>query len=311
MKGKVNTMIDSISILKTVMSKSPYFEYLYRNIGMIEFMFNDDEKIYLKNEKGKLILAYMPEDYEEKADLIIELDKNELYEYYKFNTTLQKFRISTGENGSSLNPMIEKIIQRIFLPPMDGKYPMTDIIDLIYGALFKFTEPRVIWKSEKKQLYILRYKNAYNDLDAYITYGFANPNLQPSGLILDEGKVSGYGYEMLIFAGENDMDLVKEFIDWVQYLDNTEKHIFQGQYLEYGEGVKIPNTDMAGFLILNPLGLPYTMPVDDGFATFNLFLAVTEEELKLAKQKDIYEVANELNEKGYINYSPQVRKSVV
>ena len=115
---------------------------------------------------------------------------------------------------------------------------------------------------------------------------------------------------MIIFAGKNDMALIKEFIDWVKYVNDTERHIYQGQYLEYGEGIIIPNTNIAGFLVLNPLGLPYTMPVYNGFATFNMFLGVTEEELKVAKQKDIFEVAEQLNEHGYINYSPQVRKSI-
>ena len=181
-------MIDVISILKTVMSKSPYFEYFYRNIGVVEFKFDDNKRIYFKEKEGKLILAKVVANYEEKADLIVELDKYELYKLNRKNKPLQNLKISTGENGSTLNSRIEKIIQIIFMPPKDNIYPMEDVLDLIYESLFKFIEPRVVWRSKKNQLYVLRYSNAYNDLDVYITYGFANPSLPSSELKLDEGE---------------------------------------------------------------------------------------------------------------------------
>ena len=49
----------------------------------------------------------------------------------------------------------------------------------------------------------------------------------------------------------------------------------------------------------------------DGYAALSMFMGVTEQELKEAKQKDIYEVAEKLNDAGYINYTPEKRKSVI
>lgn len=115
----------------------------------------------------------------------------------------------------------------------------------------------------------------------------------------------------MMLAKQDDMEVVKEFISWVKYIDDTGKHIYQGQYLEYDEGVTIKGTNVAGFIILNPLGFPYTMPIYDGFATLNLFVGLTDKELKLAKQSDIYKVAQKLLDNGYLNYAPSVRESVV
>ncbi|WP_297429689.1 suppressor of fused domain protein [Clostridium sp.] len=126
-----------------------------------------------------------------------------------------------------------------------------------------------------------------------------------------EGKISGYGYELLMFAKEDDLELIREFIDWVKYIDDTGNHIYQGQYLEYGEGIKIKGTDVAGFIILNPLRFPYTIPVSDGFGTLNMFVGVTQKELQFAKQTDIYQVADKLSEAGYVNYAPKISDSVI
>lgn len=303
--------IDIINTLRNIMIGSPYFEFLYRNVNVIGFDFGNNEKFLFIKEDNQVSIEKATMDSILKSELCIELDKSQLYNLELKGIPITKLKISTGEKGQVLNPKVETIIKRIFMPPENREYPIEDLLDLVYGGLFNFQEPRVAWRSQKKQLYVLKYKQIYNDLDLYITYGFTSPNLNPSALKLDEGKISGYGYELMMFAKEDDKELISEFVDWVKYVNDTENHIYQGQYLEYGEGVKLPGTDIAGFIILNPLGLPYTIPVFNGFATLSMFMGVTEQELKEAKQKDIYEVAEKLNEAGYINYTPQKRKSVI
>jgi len=107
----------------------------------------------------------------------------------------------------------------------------------------------------------------------------SSPELEPSALKLEEGKISGYGYELLMFAKQDDLELVREFVDWVKHVDDSGSHIYQGQYLEYGEGVTIQGTNMAGFIILNPLGFPYTIPVSNGGGTLSMFVGVTQKEI--------------------------------
>lgn len=302
--------INIINTLRNVMIKSPYFEYFYRNVSVIKFkLVNDKELLFIREENNISIEVGNSRNLE--PELIVELDGNELYKLEVENIPITKFRISTGPNGQVINPKVETIIQRMFMPPKDKKYPIEDVIDLVYGGFFDFQEPRIAWRSSNKPVYVLKYKRVFNDLDLYITYGFSSPNLSPSELKPEEGKISGHGYELMIFAKEDDKELISEFIDWVKYVDDTENHIYQGQYLEYGEGIKLPNTDIAGFIILNPIGLPSTIPVYDGFAALNMFIGVTEQELKEAKQKDVFEVAKKLNNAGYINYTPKNRKSII
>lgn len=302
---------DIINTLRNIIIKSPYFEFFYRNINVIGFDFDNGEKFLFIKEKDQVSIEKASDEACLKAELWIKLNKVELQDLELKGQAVTKLRISTGEKGQVLNPKVETIVQRIFMPPKNKEYPIEDLLDLVYGGLFNFQEPRVAWRSQNKSLYVLKYKQIYDGLDLYITYGFTNPNLNPSALKLDEGKISGYGYEMMLFAKDDDKELISEFVDWVKYVDDTERHIYQGQYLEYGEGVKLPNTDIAGFIILNPLGLPYTIPVADGYATLSMFMGVTEEELREAKRKDVYEVAEKLNDAGYINYTPKKRKSII
>jgi len=303
---------DSVDILKKVMSRSPYFEYLYRNINMIGFnLDNSNDNILFTREGKNLSIKKIEKESNVEPELWIEIDVNELDEFEKNYKPLTNLKIYTADKGSILDEKVETIIQRIFMPPKDNKYPIEDIIELVYGGLLGFQEPRVAWRSEKKQLYVLKYKNAFNDLDLYITYGFTSPGLEPSALKLEEGNISGYGYELLMFAKQDDLELVREFVDWVKHVDDSGSHIYQGQYLEYGEGVTIKGTDVSGFIILNPLGFPYTIPVSNGVGTLNMFVGVTQRELEIAKQADIYEVADKLSKAGYINYTPKNRDSVV
>ncbi|WPC42624.1 suppressor of fused domain protein [Clostridium sp. JS66] len=303
---------NTLEALKNIVNKSPYNEYLYRNANVIGFNIrNSISDVLMRCGKDQIFYDNIDKNSDVEPELWIEMDADELVEFEKSNKKLNLLRIYTSKKGQVLHPAVETIIARIFMPPEGKKYPFTDLIQLVYGGLTGFQEPRVAWRSKKKDLYVIKYKKVFNDLDLYITCGLTSPNLAPSKLEIEEGKLSGYGYELLMFAKEDDMDLIKQFVAWVNYLDNTGNHIYQGQYLEYGDNYIIEGTNLSGFIILNPIGFPYTIPVTDGYARLNMFVGVTQKELEIAKQTDIYTVADKLFKAGYINYPPKIRESVV
>lgn len=302
---------DRVSALQNIFNKSPYFEYLIRNAAKIGFKFeNGCVLLTINHRKGTINLNNSPSCEGIEPELWVGIDEKELMELVANERPLSKLTITTSGLGQALHPIVETIIQRIFTPPQNLGYPLSDRVELVYGGLFGFQEPELIWQSPKNDLVVLKYGKGFESLDVYVTSGFTNPNIGKSKVNLEEGKTSGYGYELIIFAAYNDAILVKEFVDWVKYIDDTGNHIYQGQYLEYHEGM-IPGTNLAGFIILGPLEFPDVIPVADGFGTFNMLIGITQEELEAAKNEDIYVIADRLFENDYINYSPVNRGSLL
>ncbi len=300
---------DRVNALHNILKRSPYSEYLYRNATRIGFRFeNGSVMLNINYSNGSINLENYDDGNLIEPELWVEVYERELIEFAENEKPFSKINISTSGLGQVLEPAVERIIQRILMPCNNG-YPLCDRIELIYGGLFGFDDPEMIWKG-KNNLYVLKYEKAFKGFDVYVTSGFTNPDIGKSDIKLEEGKVSGYGYELMILANINDTILVKEFVEWVKYIDVTGKHIYQGQYLEYSEGI-IPGTNLGGFIVLSPLELPEVIPVSDGFGVFNMLIGVTKEELEVVKDMDdIYVLADRLFQEGYINYGPLDRKSV-
>ncbi|MBV7275914.1 suppressor of fused domain protein [Clostridium sp. PL3] len=302
--------LDRVSALRIVLEKSPYFEYLYRNAKQIGFKFEKEcELLTLDYEKESVNIKTFDSGKKLEPELWVELDEAELIRFAEKGIALSRIVISTSDKGQLLDPAIDTILRRIFMPPTDKKYPLNDRVELIYGGMFGFQEPTIVWKSDKSQLLVIKYDNVFNGLDVYITAGFTNPTLEHSLIELEEGKISGYGYELMIFAESDDIVFHRELISWAKYIDDTGNHIYQGQYLEYNEGI-IQGTNLAGFILLTPIEFPEVIPVSDGFGVLNLLIGVTEKELQVAKKQDIYDVADKLLENGYVNFTPANRESV-
>ncbi|WP_297429691.1 hypothetical protein [Clostridium sp.] len=142
---------DSVDILQKVMSKSPYFEYLYRNITMIGFNLDKNTSdILFTREGNNLSIKKIGKESDINPELWVGIDANELDEFQKNNIQLTKLKIYTSSRGTVLNPKVETIIQRIFMPPKDKKYPLEDIIELVYGGMLGFQEPRVLGEVRKR-----------------------------------------------------------------------------------------------------------------------------------------------------------------
>lgn len=300
---------DRVTGLQDILKTSPYSEYLYRNAKKIGFKFEKGcVEVNMNYMSGSISINNYDNCNSIEPELWVEISENELVEFAYEGKPFTKISILTSHLGQVLDPAVEQIIQRILMPQI--KYPLCDRVELIYGALFGFRNSKIIWMG-KGEIFVLKYEKAFNGLDVYITSGFTNPNVGKSDIAVDGRMLAGFGYELIIFADTNDTILVKEFIDWVKYIEDTGKHIYQGQYLEYHGGI-ISGTNLGGFIVLSPLDLPEFIPVSDGFGVFNMLIGATKKELEVVKiNDDIYILADKLLQEGYINYSPINRKSLL
>lgn len=241
-----------------------------------------------------------------------------VYGFNEFGTSIVKINKLFGVIDTSGNYIIEpkfqilkKMSNGLMPAKKNNKYGFIDInenvvIDYKYDNAISFSEGLA-----GVQLEVLKYKNAFNELDVYITSGFTNTSNPPSPIKIDNCKPSGYGYELMVFSEPGDVIFGKELVAWAQYIDTTKNHIFQGQWLAYKEDL-IPGTSLAGFIILNPLEFPNKIPVGDGYGLLNMFMGVTKKEIALARKKDdIYVIAKKIFKSNYVNYSPINRNSVV
>jgi hypothetical protein len=324
-------MTNRIEALERVLERAPYFEYLCRHVSQIGFVFEKGCEIVRlagksNREAESLVQALglssssnigivdtksLSSCEEAKPEVWVEMNELELFSLLTAGESVSKLGVTITNEGALVHPKVETIVQRIFMPSEEKKFPISDRVELIYGALFNFIEPKVVWTSNDNELIVLKYESAFEGLDVFITSGFSNPEKEHSKIEFDQGSASGYGYELMILASPEDLILKRELVSWTKYVYESGQHIYPGQYLEYQEAL-IPGTDLTGFIIVPPLEFPEILPVGEGYCRLNLFIGVTGPELGLAKEEDdVYVVAEQLMEQGYVNYSPVRRESVV
>ncbi|WP_128102975.1 suppressor of fused domain protein [Paenibacillus sp. DCT19] len=317
-------MLNRQQAIEIVLERSPYFEFLCKCVESIGFCFQNEYELVLiagkkktplvnmlgLSNKGIVDINTLYSRDEANPELWIELDEQELLNFASTYTPISYLRMTISK-GHFVHPQVENILNRILIPP--SEFPLSDRIELIYWSIFGCIEAKVVWRCERSDLLILKYENAFNGLDVYITSGLTNPQNNNSNSLIEfeNGKASGYGYELMILSNTDEIVFRNELIQWAKYIEKTNSHIYPGQFLEYQEG-KLPNTDLSGFIIVPPIDLPEIIPVVSGYGRINLLLGVTSEELEVAKtEDDIYIVADKMFEEGYINYSPSRRKSVI
>ncbi len=299
----------AVEALNSVIQNSPYFECLFRNSQELGFIVGEEHIIVLLDySKKNISFKFVENEDQYNPELWVEIDRSELLNFHENKRAITKICIRTSKRGQVLHPSIERVIQRIF--SANTTFPVSDRVDLVYSCLFGFNEPQVLWRSGKSEIEVLKYTNALRGLDLYITSGFSNPGAGTAKVNITKGKPSGSGYELMAFANPSDAVIGKELSGWAQYVESSGSHILRGQWLEYNEK-HIPGTDLSAFIVVHPLEIPDIIPVADGYCQFNLLLGVTSQELDHAKKNGVYEVAKALAAKGYVNYSPAKRKSVL
>jgi hypothetical protein len=81
------------------------------------------------------------------------------------------------------------------------------------------------------------------------------------------------------------------FSSWVQYIEQSQTHIVPGNWLEYSKGKQIPETDIAGFLVVRPISFLAEFPIGSSVAFWHSLVPVSAADLHRAKNTDVFQVA--------------------
>lgn len=294
--------------IHAILTNSDYFPYLFRTANMIGFRIEEEAMVVSFDfAQEEMDLDYYPDYRECSPELWVVLSEADLLQAAQENLPLRGVRLETSEKGQVLNPTIDRILLRCLSgrPP----YPVEDRDELVYGALFGFEDPDILWISQDADVEVQRFLQPTSEQIALVTSGLSDPDrVAPSANGESESHVSCYELVILLESA-NDI-LERQFCGWVEYRVSTGKHLLLGQYLEYDEGA-IPGTDLGGFLIVPPESLPPSFPVVDTQADWHLFLGVTPRELEEAKVRSVSTVAELLAQNGMGDLTSANRPSVL
>lgn len=162
--------------------------------------------------------------------------------------------------------------------------------------LYEWTSPRA--------LEALCYPSALDGLDVCVSSGLTGPGFGNRGY---GDPLLGLGYELALVTEPGEGVLLRQFVDWLDYLRLADEDILPLNWLEYQEAV-IPGTTVSGFLVLSPAALPPQFPVAHRTAYLNVLLPVNRAELREAKVHGVPTVAQTLFDAGYVkDHVPCVR----
>ena len=298
-----------VRALQVILPRSPHFPFFWRSADRFGVSTGREGMLVnLDFENESITFEYVPDPRESTSALWIEMKERDLLALANELRVVPDLKI-VRPAAVTLNPAMERMLLRVFTPP-GAPTPITDREDLIYPALFGFGEPKVLWQADDLPVQVLFYPEAVEGQHAYVTSGLSNPELGPPATTTEGLPPSGFGYELILLDEKLLSLLAGQFVAWTRYVCRTKEHVLRGNWLEYSEG-GLPDTNLAGFLIVPPLLIPEEFPVGAGTAQWNLLLGATAEELALAKSTSVMDVAQKLLEAGYRDLTPMQRPSVV
>jgi hypothetical protein len=294
--------------IHSALAKSDYFPFLFRAASEIGIKL-DNKAMLVKFDPAneKMTIDCDVDDRECSPELWVHLSDDDILGRMYGNDHIGRIRITTSERGQVVHPTVDRLLYSCLAAT--SPYPLTDREELVYGALFGFEEPQVLWASETSSARALRIRRPSTGQITLVSSGFSDPDRE-SAPGRDRANASGFGYELVMMIASPDESLEREFCVWVEYVETTGKHLLLGQYLEYEERF-IPGTQLGGFIVVPPESIPPLFPVADGEAAWHLLLGVTPQELKEAKEHDVSRLADLLSENGIEDLTSANRPSVL
>lgn len=281
------------SSLSEILSRSDYTYFLARHVqqvgvrvGTATFLFRLDA------ESGDVALRVCDKPDQAKPDFWVECELRDVQKAAQREVSVESLSISTGSAGQVLHPRVETILLRCFqVPP----YPLEDREELVYGSLFGFDTPEVLWQTSRNLVRTLRYPANAPGSSYCVSSGLSQPGIMPPAEIYEEG-IAGAGYELVLRSA--DPALVEQFSSWVQYVVRTQSHLLPGNWLEYPDGQLVPGTDIAGFLVVEPMSFKPEFPVGPSMAFWHQLVPATATQLKRAKRTDVFQVAERIEQES-------------
>jgi len=295
----------AVGALQQILDGSSYFPYLIRNVRHVGFKIGGHALLMdIDFGSGRVKISRHEAAGSQEPEVWVTVEERSLLEADVKAPRLSVRQLWTPQRAEP-HPALEQILARCFDVGLHGP-ARSDREDLVFGALFGFTTPEVLWQHSTSGVRVLLYRAGIEGLDACVTSGFTDPEI---GTTEFPEPLLGFGYELVMLCQRDEPVLWKEFQGWARYVLETGNHVLRGNWLEYQEG-RIPGTDLGGFLVVAPATFPARFPLAGGYGQFNLLLGATPTELEAAKRSSVVPVAQQLFEKGYQDWSTSRRDSV-
>ncbi|HLP90636.1 MAG TPA: suppressor of fused domain protein [Nostocaceae cyanobacterium] len=304
-----------ITAIQHILESSPYFEFIFPHLSQLGIKI-ENEVILLNFDYFhlKINFSYFPITTNLHPQLWIHISEKALLDFAFQQIGIEHLVLENpGTSKPPIHPALERLVLKCFFNPSIVNSNITDREELIYAALFSFQPAQIIWQHSKFDIKVLKYAQAFNDLDVYVTSGLSNPEMGDCPIFTDEFKLIGWGYELILLSPPDTLILGEQLVGWTKYIINTGNHILREDWLEYEEKT-IPQTKLSGFIITSPLSFPEQFPLLDGTCFWHLLLGVTQPELNMIKNSNgeyIEYFLKQLINVGYCDYTTIDRKSVI
>lgn len=277
------------SLISKVLMQGAHLEFLQCQIGHLGIRIEQASFVLdLSGNSGEFALKPATESDSYRCPLWVELNRSQLESAANTKSSVQGVVLHTGEKGQVVHPRVEQLVLRCFEAP---PFPLDDREELIYGAIFGFTDPVLIWESSESLLRVLSFSPPRGRPCVVVSSGLSEPwALEPAEIYPE--NASGAGYELMI---ETSNEIVgREFASWVRYVEQTNQHILPGNWLEFENEAGIPGLDIFGFIVVTPVDVPSGFPVGDALVKWHELIPVNKAQLITAKNSDVFSVAEKI-----------------
>ncbi|MDG9667627.1 suppressor of fused domain protein [Hahella sp. CR1] len=279
-----------------LVKRSPFMSFVSSEDVTIGFRFDNKDAYVLGfgDEDEPEIKHYLDYRDTDAVDYWAYLQLDDLFSSLESGTGLSELKLIRSEGVNDIHPKVDSLVMKCLAEL--GPYPLSDREDFVYGSLFGYDDPQVIWQSEHSPLRVLRYCDEENELDILVTSGFSDQNSENC-------------FELLMITDPDSAPLIRQFVGWAINFEHQFDTLEVGDFLQTNEE-RIPDTIYGGFLVLPPVSINEEFPVGNHMSKWRVLLGATPSELAIAKTEGPLHIAQKIFEAGYYDTTPDCREPV-